>query len=326
MDQGPRLMGRLVGLSFLAIGIALAHAFFRRTSSERPALQDLFLLSAFATPLAGWGTWLLAGRAVTVIDASRRYVRRSIWLFWPWWTRTHLLGEFSAVRLQPVRREDDLYLDRIWLVRRNDLHPVLVCALSTGHWVEAEAFAGKIARLTGLALEGAPSIAAADALGPDLASRLDSLEDIAGPLTGPTPDQGRGSGLFSWLFPLVGLLAVAMGIGLAWRTAAFLRRAEWTVGAVVAVKQCENGGSPVVEFQLPSGRRVRASDYGCSTWAGQVGDEVGVYYDPDLPDHTKLDDALHLWSFPAILCAIGAVFLVFGLRRLALRRRYTRRP
>ena len=118
------------------------------------------------------------------------------------------------------------------------------------------------------------------------------------------------------------------------RSADFVARAWPTQGVVIAVE----GSSPaapdraIIRFDLPDGRQIRfraAPIFGWMTY--DVGDRLGILFDPAEPERVQLDTFWHLWTAPVVLGAMGAllavgpavgmgvVFSGGGARRLARR-------
>src|SRR6266540_1627978 len=80
--------------------------------------------------------------------------------------------------------------------------------------------------------------------------------------------------------------------------------------------------SPVVEFTVPSGEKIRfTSEFGSMPAKHKIGQSVNVRYDAADPHKAEIESAMTLWLVPLILifmgviaCCLAVVFLaVYGL-------------
>jgi hypothetical protein len=132
------------------------------------------------------------------------------------------------------------------------------------------------------------------------------------------------SGFERWA-PRVGL---AVGIGLLVAGAAtfvhtlrFVERAERATGTVIDLSEVidRSEGSisvvyhPVVRFTTAEGRTVEFRSPSGSSSPPDVGDRVGVLYDPDDPQDAELSGFFDLWLFPIVLVPLGILFSIFAL-------------
>ncbi|BCU78904.1 DUF3592 domain-containing protein [Luteolibacter sp. LG18] len=119
----------------------------------------------------------------------------------------------------------------------------------------------------------------------------------------------------------------APGIWLA-RTQWFISHAEPTVATIVALEKGGKGNSlyPVFEFDSPSGtvHRKRSST-ACGSREFQVGDPVGVLYDPRDPTRSAIQSPAQIWSVP-IITAIWFIGVGTFILRAAGKRRAPSSP
>ncbi len=124
----------------------------------------------------------------------------------------------------------------------------------------------------------------------------------------------------SWLpliFVTIGALLAAVGVRDLARKRRFVREAARTTGTIVGYKQrAGRRGSlyhPVVDFPLSTGQLVRfTSSVGSSPRVGQVGQPVGVLFNPYNPGEAELNHGFLLWGLGVILSVLGGFFVVFG--------------
>lgn len=120
----------------------------------------------------------------------------------------------------------------------------------------------------------------------------------------------------SFLYVSLGL--IALGVFFLLRTIAFLRRAVATEGTVVDMHASsgEHGPTyaPIVEYRRPDGQTQRFQEEGSSSHPGvSVGDRVPVKFDPERPEHARIDRPFRIWGLPAFFFLLGAIFLVVSL-------------
>lgn len=119
------------------------------------------------------------------------------------------------------------------------------------------------------------------------------------------------------LFVAIGALLAAVGVRDLARKRRFVREAARTTGTIVGYEaRAGRRGSvyhPVVDFPLPTGQLVRfTSSVGSSPRVGQVGQPVGVLFNPYNPGEAELDHGFYLWGLGVILSVLGGFFVVFG--------------
>jgi hypothetical protein len=151
------------------------------------------------------------------------------------------------------------------------------------------------------------------------------------------------------VFFLVGGVMALAGLVWRWSNQRSLRGREQATAIVTAVESRESGPEdsvkyfPTLQFTTAGGQfievtpaRIRTgttlgglvtvdeSDNGYDT-RYEVGDEVGVYYDPAQPTDVILRDFNRLWTGPLVVGGLGLCFaplgLLLGLWTLARQRR-----
>ena len=76
-----------------------------------------------------------------------------------------------------------------------------------------------------------------------------------------------------------------------------------TTGAVVELAQRT---TPVVEFSIPSGEKIKfTSDFGSFPASNKIGDTVKVRYDVADPQKAEVDSSMSVWLAPLILVFAG---------------------
>lgn len=114
------------------------------------------------------------------------------------------------------------------------------------------------------------------------------------------------------LFSVIGWGLLAGAVMLALRAEEV--RKEWisAEGTIVDYTDGETD-APIVEYETPNGETRRVTGgVSSSPRAGNVGDRVPVYIDPENDENVRLGTALELWFAPGLLGAIGGVFAVVG--------------
>ena len=119
-------------------------------------------------------------------------------------------------------------------------------------------------------------------------------------------------------FTYVSLGLIALGLFFLARTIVFLRGAARTQGRVVSLEHHpgENGATykPVVEYVRPDGQRQQFREQIASgNPRVKVGDTVPVRFDPERPEHARIDRPLSLWGLPAFFLLMGVTFLPASL-------------
>jgi len=112
---------------------------------------------------------------------------------------------------------------------------------------------------------------------------------------------------------------VPSGIAGYWyaKTDTFLAQAFKTEATVVDVeKSTSDDGAmyyPVFSFSDKNGNRHRIhSKMGSYPPAYKIGDTVTIFYDPQIPEKTKLDSFVSLWLGPVILGVLGFIPVFIG--------------
>lgn len=114
------------------------------------------------------------------------------------------------------------------------------------------------------------------------------------------------------LFSVIGWGLLAGAVVLALRAEEV--RKDWisAEGTIVDYTDGETD-APIVEYETPNGETRRVTGgVSSSPRAGNVGDRVPVYIDPENDENVRLGTALELWFAPGLLGAIGGVFVVVG--------------
>lgn len=123
-----------------------------------------------------------------------------------------------------------------------------------------------------------------------------------------------------------GPIAVVIGLGIGYfgwnmRTATqeFVDASESADGVVVQLDTVRNSDDdilyhPVVEFTTTAGEVVEyRSATGSNPPGLDVGEQVEVYYDPDLPTNAKINSFVDLWMFSTIMLIFGGLFTFVGV-------------
>jgi hypothetical protein len=134
---------------------------------------------------------------------------------------------------------------------------------------------------------------------------------------------GQGGDIISALriigFVILLFSILPLGIAVCWydRTESFLENAVKTRAIVVDMKEHRSDGDPlyypVFSFtDREDNRHEIRSSIGANPSPYAIGDRVEVYYDPDHPQHNKLDRFVSLWLGPVLPAAIGLILVVIG--------------
>ena len=131
------------------------------------------------------------------------------------------------------------------------------------------------------------------------------------------------------VFFVVGLGMLSGGVAL-WRSnAAFAARAVKADGVVTDFKFSQSRGSrsgggtyaPVVTFKTGDGRKVNLiSPFGSSKPGYNLGDHVGVLFDPADPEQAHIDSFMSKWFGVLMLGGMGLVSGAVGGGLLVLQR------
>src|SRR5262249_19771138 len=131
----------------------------------------------------------------------------------------------------------------------------------------------------------------------------------------------RVVGLISFLFGSFVLFG-----GLSWVHSAhldlFLFRSGHAMGQVVANIPARASRSSsrtsyraLVSFQDDTGRQIRFTEpIGWNPPSAMVGDQVGVFFDPEHSEHAMIDRGARNWLLPVGLALFGGFFMIGGLR------------
>jgi hypothetical protein len=108
-------------------------------------------------------------------------------------------------------------------------------------------------------------------------------------------------------------------------------KAQGTVVDLVYVASSDGGGGyrPIVQFMTREGEQIEyESNTSSSPAAYDVGETVGIFYNPEDPGDAMIDGFLDAYLAPMILGGIGAVFFAVGggllLAQILGRRKRTR--
>lgn len=123
---------------------------------------------------------------------------------------------------------------------------------------------------------------------------------------------------FAWVMGLLGVVAMAIGIGLFAQTWLYLDRSQMLPGVVTELVISSQKGvskryKSRVQFETPSGDRVNMlSRLGSAPAAHRIGDPVEVYFDPANPSDARLNGFLELWGIASVAAGLGLVFFLVG--------------
>ncbi len=122
--------------------------------------------------------------------------------------------------------------------------------------------------------------------------------------------------VIGFILMAVGALFVLIGLRLFVRIRRFLARAVTTQATVVDVEVTDSDGpsyAPVLRFTIPDGRTVQfVHQYGHDEVRWEVGELMGVVYDPDDPDDARLDSVAGRYLGTIITTLVGLVLLGVG--------------
>lgn len=139
--------------------------------------------------------------------------------------------------------------------------------------------------------------------------------------------------LVATVFLIVGLGLLVGGAYALSSTHEFIQKSETANGTVVDLERSRSRRSttyhPVVRFTARDGKEYEVrSSAGSNPPGYRIGEGVRVFYDPDDPDHARIDSFFSLWGIPTMLGGMGLVFALAGggmiylPRRAAERRRF----
>jgi hypothetical protein len=128
-----------------------------------------------------------------------------------------------------------------------------------------------------------------------------------------------------WLFKVLGMLGLAIGLFLGARTAIFLASAERAPGEVVEIRRIHAGYGrahrkptefPVVRFQDASGRTQEVmAEMGGGFHRWQTGQRVEVGYPPGQPRQARILGFWNQWTGAILSILSGLLLLAWGHAR-----------
>jgi len=131
-------------------------------------------------------------------------------------------------------------------------------------------------------------------------------------------------------FTIVGIVFLIAGIGLAIFIGAYLVNDYDKVlngeRAEAVVLQARDGAKPILEFRTGRGERIRIEGkISSSPSPYEVGERIGVFYDPAEPTEALIDTFIERWFMPLLFGGFGLVFIAVGSTLFNLARRSGRR-
>lgn len=120
------------------------------------------------------------------------------------------------------------------------------------------------------------------------------------------------------VFPLVGLLLIAIAVFILMRTRSFISSSQEVKGTVVRNvyrSSSEGGGyAPVYSFTTIDGRPVEVEDKLQSNPPQfREGAAVDILYDPQNPSRARVKKWMNLYFAPALLSGMGVIFGGIGV-------------
>lgn len=117
---------------------------------------------------------------------------------------------------------------------------------------------------------------------------------------------------------LVALAAAGLVACLSWKSAVLRRRGVRASGVCVKQTYGRHGVAPVVEFETPTGDRVRCLGRPAAAPSVRVGGRATVVFDPKNPTNAQVEPvtsgALYGLAVLAVVCAVpGAALLCWAL-------------
>lgn len=110
---------------------------------------------------------------------------------------------------------------------------------------------------------------------------------------------------------------LALGVFFFVKTNRFLKTAVRTKGKVVDNKRSDSNGDvyrPVFSFVDDSGKKyIVQSSFGSYPPKYEIGESISVFYDPQNPQHAKIDSFEILWLIPVLLFIGPVPPLIFGI-------------
>ncbi|MBL8063675.1 MAG: DUF3592 domain-containing protein [Anaerolineales bacterium] len=120
------------------------------------------------------------------------------------------------------------------------------------------------------------------------------------------------------VFPLVGLLLVAIAVFIFVRTRSFIASSQEVKGTILrnVYRSSSDGGgyAPVFGFTTIDGRRVEVQDMLQSNPPQfREGEVVNILYDPQEPGRARIKKWSNLYFVPLLLSGMGLIFGGIGL-------------
>ena len=117
------------------------------------------------------------------------------------------------------------------------------------------------------------------------------------------------------LFPLIGILLLALSFFFEQKTTAFIAKAVKADGVVSDMVRSYSNRSysyaPVVRFVARDGKKIEfKSSVSSNPPSYRIGQKVTVFYDPENPQTAKINSFMSLWALPAVTGGVGTLFLL----------------
>ncbi|MDP2563653.1 DUF3592 domain-containing protein [Pseudoalteromonas marina] len=121
----------------------------------------------------------------------------------------------------------------------------------------------------------------------------------------------------SYLYLLLGVLAVIVGIFVTTNTIEFTQQAINTKGKVSSLVVIDTKIYPEVAFSSSSNETHKfISNSGCKPACYKKGESVNVLYLPNQPNQAQLNSFVSLWVPTLLTCGKGSIFIVFSLLQI----------
>jgi len=118
--------------------------------------------------------------------------------------------------------------------------------------------------------------------------------------------------IVGWLSIAGSILFLTVAFFLYRQTESFVRSASRTQGTVTKLVYSGKDSFPIYMFKDSRGvEHTIKSLSGSYPAAYQVGDKVGVIYQPDKPDNAEIDQFFDVWIWPIAFAGFGVLFLLF---------------
>jgi hypothetical protein len=156
---------------------------------------------------------------------------------------------------------------------------------------------------------------------PDVSTNQPGAAPAASSPSVASPESKPGLPRWFWhLFTAMGVIMLCAGVLVLRGELAFAARAVPATGKVIGYTQHQDSEdktwlyAPIVQFVTATGEAQEfTSDVGTSTRLYQVGDPVGVLYNPAKPQQAKLRSGSARYFLPAILLFLALVFTPLGI-------------